>query len=219
MTWKFAASLAGAILCPIAASGQLSFETTRASVDAAFGQEEVTHDFVFTNTGDFPVKIRSISSSCGCTTADLEQRRYEPGESGKITGVFNVGQRVGEQTNTINVRTDASERSMHNLSFQVNIPRPLTLSHRFLIWQRDGEPDTRTVEATFHPDAPYHLEGVEVESDNFTVEVLEDENREGSYRLRVTPLKVSESDRAAIVLKTSPKPNNPRAFSFYAYVR
>jgi hypothetical protein len=219
MIRRHAAAIVTAFLVPVALGAQLAFEQTEIRVELDFGAERVSRDFVFTNNGDFPVEILEVRSSCGCTTAALDKHVYEPGESGTITAEFDVGQRVGEQSNSIMVRTDDAERSIHSLVLFVDIPRALTLSHRFLIWQRDADPDTRRVEVVFHPNAPYRLEGVEVEGDAFRVELTKDDDVEGRYYLDVTPLDLSESDRAAIVLRTEPEPSTPRAFSLYAYVR
>ena len=213
------AAIVTALLMPVALGAQLSFEKTEIRVDLEFGDERVSRDFVFTNVGDFPVEILDVRSSCGCTTAAPEQTIYKPGESGKIAAVFEAGQRVGGQRNSIMVRTDHPERSIHSLVFFVDIPRPLTLSHRFLIWQRNGSTDTRRVEAVFHPDSPYRLQDVEVEGNAFTVELIEDEDEEGRYYIDVTPANLSGSERAAIILRTEPEPSTPRAFSLYAYIR
>ena len=214
-----AAAILTAFLVPVALEGQLSFEQTEVRVNLDFGAERVSRDFVFTNQGDFPVEILEVRSSCGCTTAALDKTVYEPGESGRITAKFDVGQRVGEQSNSIIVRTDDAERSIHSLVLFVDIPRALTLSHRFLIWQRNAEPETRRVEVVFHPDSPYRLNEVEVKGGAFQVELIEDEDVKGRYYLDVTPLNLSDSERAAIVLITEPEPSTPRAFSLYAYVR
>ncbi len=219
MIRRKAAAIFTAFLMPAALGAQLSFENTEIRVDLEFGVDRVSRDFVFTNVGDSPVELLDVRSSCGCTTAALEKKVYEPGESGKLTAVFDVGQRVGEQSNSIMVRTDHPERSIHSLIFVVDIPRPLTLSHRFLIWQRNGSADTRRVEVAFHPNAPYRLEDVEVEGDAFTVQLIKDEDEEGRYYIDVTPASLSASERAAIILRTEPEPSTPRAFSLYAYIR
>ncbi len=200
-------------------SGQLSFETTEIHVDVEYGAERVERDFAFENTGTYAVTIREIRSSCGCTTADLEKRTYEPGEGGKITGIFTVGNRVGERVNTISLETDDPANPSYNLRMVVDIPRALTLSPRFLSWRRDGDAETQTVDVAFHPDSPFELEEVEVESENFEVRVIADEENENRYRLEITPLNISEPERTVIFLKTSPEVSNPRAFSLYAYIR
>lgn len=208
-----------ALFLPSVVSGQLSFEKDEIRVDAEYGAEKIEQDFVFENTGGYAVTITNISSSCGCTTADLEKRTYEPGEGGAITGIFTVGNRVGERSNTIAIETDDPSMPTQRLKLVVDIPRALTLEPRFLSWRRDANPDTQTVDVAFHPDSPFELEEVEVESENFEVKVIEDEETDKRYRLEITPLNIGEPERTVIFLRTTPEVSNPRAFSLYAYVR
>jgi hypothetical protein len=49
--------------------------------------------FPFTKTGDYPVTLSSTKSSCGCVVVGVEKKTYEPGEGGKITATFKVGDR------------------------------------------------------------------------------------------------------------------------------
>jgi len=101
----------------------------------------------------------------------------------------------------------------------IDIPRNLTLSHRLLTWQRNGEPTGQIVEVEFHPDSPYELKDVEIDGENFRVEVTSDEEKENRYLLEITPTDLSESNMAIIYLRTNPEPTNRRAFSVYTYVR
>jgi hypothetical protein len=44
-----------------------------------------THTFEFTNTGDQPVTIQNVTSSCGCTTPDWTKEPVVPGKKGSVT--------------------------------------------------------------------------------------------------------------------------------------
>lgn len=46
-------------------------------------------EFNFTNTGDKPLIIQQAFSSCGCTVPSFTDKPIAPGESGKVTVVFN----------------------------------------------------------------------------------------------------------------------------------
>src|SRR5258706_16280494 len=41
----------------------------------------VTHDFIFTNTGNEALEISDVNSSCGCAAATNWDRRIEPGKT------------------------------------------------------------------------------------------------------------------------------------------
>ena len=69
--------------------------------------EEVNHVFTFTNTGKSPLIIADVKASCGCTTPEFTKEPIKPGESGKITVVFNSAGQRGKQQKIISVMSNA----------------------------------------------------------------------------------------------------------------
>lgn len=67
-----------------------------------------TIDFEFTNTGDSPVIITSVQASCGCTATNYAKTPVLPGESTKITAVYNAATK-GVFKKQITVVTSAEE--------------------------------------------------------------------------------------------------------------
>lgn len=63
------------------------------------------HAFSFTNTGDQRLVISDAKPSCGCTTATLEKKTYEPGEVGSI-GASWKPMGFGQQKKTVTVTTN-----------------------------------------------------------------------------------------------------------------
>lgn len=61
---------------------------------------DVTHDFQFVNTGDKPLTISNIITSCGCTSAQWSKEAYRPGEKGTIRLVYHP---QGRTENSINL--------------------------------------------------------------------------------------------------------------------
>jgi hypothetical protein len=55
----------------------------------------VSHDFIFTNTGDQALEISDVQSSCGCAAATNWDMRIEPGKAGTIPVLFNSGGMAG----------------------------------------------------------------------------------------------------------------------------
>jgi len=76
-------------------------------IDYQFGTrtegEEITHDFVLTNTGKSMLYIRKIKQSCGCTAVKPEKNELNPGESTVIKIVFRTRGKKGNQKPTIDV--------------------------------------------------------------------------------------------------------------------
>ena len=62
--------------------------------------------FKFTNTGDAPLVITNVKTSCGCTTPYWPKKPIQPGESEEIKVRFNTRHKPGKQTKTITIHTN-----------------------------------------------------------------------------------------------------------------
>jgi len=68
--------------------------------------EEVSHDFILTNTGKSTLYIRKLKSSCGCTAVKPEKEELNPNESTVVKVVFRTRGKKGNQKPTIDVITN-----------------------------------------------------------------------------------------------------------------
>ena len=66
----------------------------------------VTHEFLFTNNSNRPIKILNVQPSCGCTTPGWTKEQVEPGKTGIIKASFNPQGRPGFFTKSLTVTTD-----------------------------------------------------------------------------------------------------------------
>lgn len=108
--------------------GKIQFDSTSFDFDKAIGGSAVRHDFYFTNTGNATLRIVSVNTSCGCTTAGEWTREVAPGGSGKIPLQFNSGNFSGPVTKTATVMsTDAATPSV-TLMIKGNVWRPLEVN-------------------------------------------------------------------------------------------
>lgn len=62
--------------------------------------------FEFVNTGNKPLNIKNVRSSCGCTTPELSQEKIMPGESAYVKVRYNTGI-IGGFNKTVTVSSDA----------------------------------------------------------------------------------------------------------------
>lgn len=69
-------------------------------------EEKVTHDFVVKNTGDEPLQITDVKTTCGCTVAKPEVNTLAPGEETKVGVTFNLKGKQGPQNKKITVLTN-----------------------------------------------------------------------------------------------------------------
>lgn len=69
--------------------------------------DEVEHNFTFTNNGKADLLITNVSASCGCTHPSYPFIPIAPGEEGTIGVFFDSKGRLGRQSSTITVVTNA----------------------------------------------------------------------------------------------------------------
>ena len=70
------------------------------------GVDSGVRTFEFTNTGDEPLVITNVRSSCGCTVPSKPEAPIMPGKSDKIEVKYNMG--LGPISKTITVESNAT---------------------------------------------------------------------------------------------------------------
>lgn len=69
----------------------------------------VTHEFMFTNTGDAPLILADVTASCGCTTPEYSKHPILPGEQGSVKVVFNSQGQVGNTHKIVTLRSNSAQ--------------------------------------------------------------------------------------------------------------
>ena len=91
----------------------------------------VQYRFVYQNTGDKPLIINSVHTSCGCTSPAWSKEPVLPSRSGYIDVSFDPRDRPGSFTKSIIVDCNATEKSI-TLYITGNVmPRPEPLSSSY----------------------------------------------------------------------------------------
>ena len=86
---------------------ELSFETLRHNFGDIIQGETVSHQFVFTNTGEGDLIISNAKGSCGCTVPKWPKKPIAPGKKAEIKVTFNSSGREGKQKKTVTLVTNA----------------------------------------------------------------------------------------------------------------
>jgi len=86
---------------------ELSFETLRYNFGDITQGETVSHQFIFTNTGEGDLIISNAKGSCGCTVPKWPKKPIVPGEKAEIKVTFNSSGREGKQKKTVTLVTNA----------------------------------------------------------------------------------------------------------------
>ncbi len=70
--------------------------------------DKVEHVFQFENTGNKPLIISNVQTTCGCTAPQWPRTDIKPGEKGELKVVFNSRGKRGRQNKVITVISNAS---------------------------------------------------------------------------------------------------------------
>lgn len=87
---------------------EIKFEETTSSFGTITEGKLGEVEFEFKNTGNAPLVLTSVNASCGCTTPEWPKEPIMPGQTAKITGVYNsTGRGTGQISKSITVVSNA----------------------------------------------------------------------------------------------------------------
>ncbi|MEA2012667.1 MAG: DUF1573 domain-containing protein [Verrucomicrobiota bacterium] len=206
------------VLISINASfAQLNWEKKIIELNATYKDTEITAIFNFVNSGDSPVNIHKVKTSCGCTTAKLEKRVYRSGESGTIMATFKFGNRVGSQRKKVYVYTSDKNQRLVTLEIKVEIPQVAELSKTFLKWKLGKTLETKNVEVTIRKDADVHIIGVDSSHD--FIRPLLKKISDKKYTIEVTPKHITEKANATISIDITYPNKSIKVLKVYARIK
>jgi len=90
------------------AQGELSFENETIDYGVIAHNADGERTFKFENTGNAPIVISKVKTSCGCTVPTYPKQAILPGEKGEIK-VHYATNRVGVFSKTLTVMSNAAE--------------------------------------------------------------------------------------------------------------
>jgi hypothetical protein len=113
------------IFAPLVLSAQasgpmISFEMETIDYGEIIKGSDGFRTFTFENTGDAPLEIQGVRSSCGCTIPKKPEAPIAPGEKGEITVRYDTN-RLGVFRKTITVNTNVSSASIIALKIKGNV--------------------------------------------------------------------------------------------------
>ncbi len=91
----------------------------------------VTYKFDFTNTGNEPLIVQRVTSSCGCTSPSWTKQPVMPGEKGYVSAAFNPAHRPGKFDKSITVQTNSANPVMRLRITGNVIPKPLSIEEQY----------------------------------------------------------------------------------------
>ncbi|MCR5456239.1 MAG: DUF1573 domain-containing protein [Bacteroidales bacterium] len=131
---KFLLAILVSLFCTVGTSAQPSIVFDTLEYD--FGEIGelagiVQYRFVYKNTGNKPLIINSVHTSCGCTSPAWSKEPILPSMSGYIDVSFDPRDRPGMFTKSIVINCNATEKSVTLYIMGNVIPRPEPLSSTY----------------------------------------------------------------------------------------
>jgi len=131
----FSAVLLLAFTTANAQTGRIVFENVNHNFGANIPERggNVTHRFVFTNTGDAPVTIQNVTASCGCTTPAWTKEPVAPGQQGFVDATYRPAGRPGSFSKNLSVTSNGNPKMIALTISGVVVRAPQTVEQEFPI--------------------------------------------------------------------------------------
>lgn len=101
----------------------ITFDKTEHEFGKLLQGEVVTYSFHFTNTGNAPLLITEVKTSCGCTAGDFPREPIKPGQDGLIKATYDSKGHHGFQSKSLSVISNTNP-SMTVLRFKADVLTP-----------------------------------------------------------------------------------------------
>jgi len=186
------------VLCLTARAG-LKWDQTSIELHPAAADKQAIGHFKYQNTGDKPVRFKSVRTSCGCTAAQTQKEEVPAGEKGEITATFNIGERTGTQVKTVTVETDDPANVTTVLTLKAVIPQQLEITPTFVFWGQGEAPKPKTIVVRAAKDFPVKHLKVTSSSPDFQTKVEETGN--GQFKIDVQPQETNRQIASTLTIQ------------------
>ncbi|EDY22451.1 protein of unknown function DUF1573 [Chthoniobacter flavus Ellin428] len=180
--------------------------------------KEIDAHFPFKNVGATPVTIKTVRTSCGCTTAHLEKKTYAPGETGEVVLHFTFGDRKGAYRKSATVTIDDKAIEPYVIGLIIDIHDPVTMTPALVYWKKGDPTEARNVQFTVEAGQPVHIKSVTSSNPRLAAK-LETTKAGEQYAISVTPTDTAQKESAEISIQTDFPSDAPRAYTIHARIK
>lgn len=202
------------LLAPSLARADLQWASTTVFTAASPSEGRATAQFLFTNTGAYPIKVIGTHTSCGCTAAISDGRPVPPGQTGKINVTFKTLNRRGLYEEPIIIDTNDPAAKQSILTLRVLIRDAVSILPTLLFWQPDEPLTPKVIRIT--ATEGFHVNSIATTCPDPAVQLQLETLKPGlDYKLTVTPK--TQHVRATISITPDVEGKPPRTLT--AHVR
>jgi hypothetical protein len=174
--------------------------------------------YAFHNAGPAPLTIKSLRSSCGCTTAKLDKKTYAPGEQGEVVLRFTFGDRKGRYLKGVTVTTDDKSAEPVVLKLLVDIHDPLTISPALVLWRTGEATAAKIVQLTAEGAQQVRIKAVTSSNPRFTA-TLQTVQPGLRYAVAIAPTSTAMKETAEITVQTDFPADAPHTYIIHARIK
>ena len=185
--------------------------------------QHIIRTFQLENTGDQPLRINNVRTSCGCTAALLSDSVINPGAKSEIKVDFNPAGYNGQVTKHIYVLSNDPQNQMITLDLIMNVTYALRSEPNFVLFSTPivGIADTSAVALVNESDEVIRITGVETNAREISSN-LENHKLEPHAKTILKLFLTGEKPGPLygdIIVRTSSKLQPSLALRYYAGVR
>lgn len=156
---------------PDAAMPRLEVEDPVYDFGEQHNRQHIEHTFILRNTGEAPLRILQIDSTCGCTVGALASDVIDPGGNVELTARYNLRGRRGPESSTLVLRTNDPRRpefplNMRGVAVEYVRVTPGVLFYDTVI---PGHVVTNFVELVGRENEPFAVTEARTETESFEV--------------------------------------------------
>lgn len=180
-------------------------------------QKSVEAHFAFKNVGTAAVTIKSLTPSCGCTTAHLEKKTYQAGEQGEVVAKYSFPFQKGSLRKTIAVTTDDRPNEPVTLDIRVLVNEPFDVKPGLVYWRTGEAAEPKSVQLVAHA-LPVHVKGV-TSSNPRLVASCQTVKPGMEYTVSVKPADTTQKETGEITVLTDFPADAPRSYTIHARIK
>lgn len=107
-------------------STSIEWETTFQELGISKRGPDIDVEFPFKNTGNSPLVVDSVMTSCGCTLVSIPEKPIKPGKKGAITVRFmSSAQPLAILVRHVFVKANTTGSPYHTLGFKIELSNRL----------------------------------------------------------------------------------------------
>ncbi len=167
--------------------------------------EVLNHVFTLRNTGEHPVNILHVQSTCGCTTAGVTDQQLAPGATTELAARISLLGRSGPQNYSLRVQTDDSAHPVIFLRLHGSVMRDFIVDPQRLAFSWPAAQDALSAGVTLTSGGvtEFAITGIRVSDSAIAADVpMLQKGRTHLVTVRIDPERMQAPFQGSVTVET-----------------